>query len=234
MHGILGTFGGFLDEARDALSLPQLGRAILALASSLGYERCAIVDAAELSVKSRRAVLFTSDGARKKLHAQVYREHAISRFAERNEGPFTLDELRDRLGIDPSEWKKSLPPEAQSGTSLLLPVHRRGRLVLKVAVNGPNADASPLARSMLHAAAHVVYDSIVALNERMPVALTNREAECLRWTSLGKNVAEIGEIVGISTRAVRSHLKNANKKLGVNTPLEALVKLVGGTRSTAV
>ncbi len=230
MHGILGTFGGFLDEARDALSLPQLGRATLALASSLGYERCAIVDATDLSAEGRRAVLFASDGSPRKLHAQIYPEHPVSRFAEQNEGPFTLDELRDRLGIDPSEWTKSLPPEAQSGTSLLLPVHRRGRLVLKVAVNGPNADASPLARSMLHAAAHVVYDSIVALNERMPVALTNREAECLRWTSLGKNVAEIGKIVGISTRAVRSNLKNANKKLRVNTPLEALVKLAAHNR----
>lgn len=230
MHGVLETFGGFLDEARDALSLPQLGRAILALASSLGYERCAIVDAAELSAKSRRAVLFASDGPRKKLRAQVYPEHPISRFAEQSEGPFTLDELRDRLGIDPIEWKKSLPPEAQSGTSLLLPVHRHGRLVLKVALNGPNADASPPARSMLHVAAHVVYDSIVALNERMPVALTNREAECLRWTCLGKNVAEIGKIVGISASTVRSHLKNANKKLGVNTPLEALVKLSAHNR----
>jgi DNA-binding CsgD family transcriptional regulator len=96
---------------------------------------------------------------------------------------------------------------------------------LKVACNGANADASPLARSLLHAAAHVIYDSIIALNERTLVALTGREAECLRWMGLGKSAAETGKIVGISARTVRFHLKNAKQKLGANTPLEALVKL---------
>jgi DNA-binding CsgD family transcriptional regulator len=224
--GVLATFGGFLDEARAAVSLEQLGRAMVGLAASLGYEVCVIVDAAELHANNRRAVLFNS-GPKEKARPQVYPGHEISKFAEENDEAITLEELRARLKIDPVQWRNSLPPEAQNGVSILLPVHRKGRLVLKVACNGPNADASPLARSLLHAAAHVIYDSIIALNERTPVALTGREAECLRWAALGKSAAETGNIVGISAATVRVHLKNAKRKLGSNTPLEALVKLNG-------
>jgi DNA-binding CsgD family transcriptional regulator len=223
---VLTTFGGFLDEARDSLSLQQLGRALVGLTSSLGYERCVIVDVAEIVANGRRAVLFTSD-PKDKARTQVYPGHEITKFAAQNDEPITLEELRRRLGIDPVTWKNSLPQEAQTGTSLLLPVHRKGRLVLKIACNGRHADASPLARSMLHAAAHVTYDSIIALNERSPIPLTGREAECLRWACLGKSAAEIGRIASIGTRTVRVHLKNAKKKLGVNTPLEALVNLAG-------
>jgi DNA-binding CsgD family transcriptional regulator len=226
---VLDAFGTFLDQVRNATNLPQLGSALVGLVNTMGYERCVIVDAVKLRAESRRAVLFISD-SKESGSAQLYPSHQISRYAELNDAPIALEELRQKLGIGEQAWRESLPDEAKSGVSLLLPVHRNGGLVLKVACNGPNADASPLARSMLHAAAHVIYDSLIALNERTPIRLTNREAECLRWMSLGKSDAEIGQIVGITPRTVRSHLKNAKQKWGANSPLEALVRLAAEAR----
>jgi DNA-binding CsgD family transcriptional regulator len=232
--GVLTTFGGFLDEIREARTLTELGRAILSLASGFGYERCVIVDAAELRTDVRRAVLFASDTPKEKLSAQIYPGHEITRHAEQNGAPFTLDELRCALGIDPQIWRESLPHEARFGTSLVLPVHRNGRVVLKVGCNGPNADTSPLARSMLHAAAHVLYDSIIALNERGAVAMTVRETECLRLMNTGKSISLIAKALGIGPAAVRRHLNSAMKKLGVDTPLEALVTLASQHRPPRV
>ena len=227
-RAVLSGFSVFLDEARDAKSLQDLGRALVALGEELQYRHCVIVDVADLSAGTRRAVLFDSNG---KESAEVYPAHYIGRRAEQNENPFTLDELRRELDVGSDDWNATLPDIAKEGVSLVLPVHRNGRCVLKVGCNGPSGDASPLARSMLHAAAHVVYDTIIALNESTPVRqLSAMEAECLRWMSLGKTNDEIAAIFNVSAGAVATHLSNAEAKLGKNSPLEALVRLAAEAR----
>lgn len=44
--------------------------------------------------------------------------------------------------------------------------------------------------------------------------LTEREVECLYWTSVGKTTEEIALIIGRATQTVRFHLENASRKLG--------------------
>jgi LuxR family transcriptional activator of conjugal transfer of Ti plasmids len=44
--------------------------------------------------------------------------------------------------------------------------------------------------------------------------LTQRERQCLAWTTQGKSVADIAVLVGISPRTVVFHLENARRKLG--------------------
>lgn len=44
--------------------------------------------------------------------------------------------------------------------------------------------------------------------------LTNREVECLRWSCIGKSSAEIGIILGISSRTVEQHILKVKEKLG--------------------
>ncbi|KVT75650.1 hypothetical protein WT25_01790 [Burkholderia territorii] len=55
-------------------------------------------------------------------------------------------------------------------------------------------------------------------------ALTERERELLRWTSLGKTASEVASIVGLTTRTVYFHLKNAMLKLNATNTLQAVVK----------
>lgn len=50
-----------------------------------------------------------------------------------------------------------------------------------------------------------------------PTALTKREAEVLLWISEGKRDAEIGSILGISTRTAQKHVERIRTKLGVET-----------------
>ena len=220
---VLATLGGFLDDIQEAATLPQVGQAFLALANQLSFERVVIVDVVELKAQSKRAVIFTTDTPEQALKAQTYPSHHIGQHAAENGAPFTLDELRALLAIDPEEWKKSLPGEAQHGTALILPVHKNGQVVLKCGCSGVNGDDTPLARSLLHTAAHLVYDRIIAINERGQVALTRRETECYNAMSGGKSIAEIAELSGISANTARRHLKSAVKKLGIDTPLETLV-----------
>jgi DNA-binding CsgD family transcriptional regulator len=54
--------------------------------------------------------------------------------------------------------------------------------------------------------------------------LTQREREVLRWTAAGKTSAEIGVILGISTRTVNFHILTVFDKLGVVNKTQAAVK----------
>jgi DNA-binding CsgD family transcriptional regulator len=58
----------------------------------------------------------------------------------------------------------------------------------------------------------------------LALSLTDREFECLRWTSEGKTAEEVGLILSISHWTVTFHLKNVCKKLGVYNKTAAILK----------
>ncbi len=58
------------------------------------------------------------------------------------------------------------------------------------------------------------------------VPLLNRELECLRWSAVGKNKWEIGEILTISERTVKFHLDQARHKLNCTNVTHAVAKSI--------
>jgi DNA-binding CsgD family transcriptional regulator len=54
--------------------------------------------------------------------------------------------------------------------------------------------------------------------------ITERQLECLAWAEAGKTAAEIGVILGISSRTVETHLARACMALGVHRRIQAVVK----------
>ena len=61
----------------------------------------------------------------------------------------------------------------------------------------------------------------------LPVALTQREVEILRWTVAGKTAWEIGAILKISERTVNFHVQNVMEKFGVHNKTHAAAKAMG-------
>jgi len=61
---------------------------------------------------------------------------------------------------------------------------------------------------------------------RLPHSLTEREVSVLKWTAAGKTSAEIGIILGISTRTVNFHITTALTKLDAVNKTQAVVKAV--------
>lgn len=61
----------------------------------------------------------------------------------------------------------------------------------------------------------------------LPVALTNREVEILKWTVEGKTAWEIGSILNITERTVNFHIQNVMEKFGVHNKTQAAAKAVG-------
>ena len=58
----------------------------------------------------------------------------------------------------------------------------------------------------------------------VPVRLTAREVEVLRWTADGKTSQEVGQIMAISERTVNFHINNSLLKLGANNKTSGVIK----------
>lgn len=58
----------------------------------------------------------------------------------------------------------------------------------------------------------------------LPVPLTEREVEILKWTVGGKTAWEVGSILKISERTVNFHLQNVMEKFGVHNKTHAAAK----------
>jgi DNA-binding CsgD family transcriptional regulator len=58
----------------------------------------------------------------------------------------------------------------------------------------------------------------------LPVPLTEREVEILKWTVEGKTAWEVGAILKISERTVNFHLQNVMEKFGVHNKTHAATK----------
>jgi DNA-binding CsgD family transcriptional regulator len=66
-----------------------------------------------------------------------------------------------------------------------------------------------------------------AMEIPLPVPLTDREVEILRWTVSGKTAWEIGGILKISERTVNFHIQNVMEKFGVHNKTHAAAKAMG-------
>src|SRR6266513_344162 len=60
-------------------------------------------------------------------------------------------------------------------------------------------------------------------------ALTRREREVLQWAAAGKTNAEIAAILDMSPRMVEKHFEHVFEKLGVETRMAAVMRLLAGS-----
>lgn len=82
---------------------------------------------------------------------------------------------------------------------------------------------------LCHHAASLVLDTYLRLPTSpapQPPRLSAREAECLRWASVGKTSWETARILGVCERTVNFHLGNAFVKLNVNNKQAAVAQAI--------
>lgn len=65
---------------------------------------------------------------------------------------------------------------------------------------------------------------IRAMDVRTADVLTEREIDCLNWTSAGKTSVEIAEILGLSEHTINHYLNRATKKLDAVNRTQAVAK----------
>lgn len=110
---------------------------------------------------------------------------------------------------------------------IAIPVHdARGKRAV-VGFMGDRAPVEPNEVMELTYLSQHVYDklaSICALDVRTTEALSERELDCLNWTSAGKTSAEIAEILNLSEHTVNHYLNRATRKLDAVNRTQAVAK----------
>jgi LuxR family quorum-sensing system transcriptional regulator SolR len=92
-------------------------------------------------------------------------------------------------------------------------------------LSAAEVDATSLRLSWLVQAAHEGLSRLISQrSNELPIQLTQREVEVLRWTADGKTSGEVGQIMNISERTVNFHVNNAIEKLGTANKTAAVIK----------
>jgi LuxR family quorum-sensing transcriptional regulator LasR len=120
---------------------------------------------------------------------------------------------------------------------LTVPIHGPQGEVGVLSLNSDLSDnefyrASDAHQYDIQVIAHYFHDAALSRLRRQveipkPIALTDREAEILKWTVEGKTAWEIGSILNISERTVNFHIQNVMEKFGVHNKTQAAAKAVG-------
>ena len=109
--------------------------------------------------------------------------------------------------------------------AIALPIYVRDGLLVSFVLNRARRDFSDRERALLDLLRPHLSNVYRKLNTS--TLLTARETEVLRWVAAGKSDAQIGAILGISTRTVQKHLQRSYEKLGVENRTAAAMRASG-------
>ncbi|MBB4953850.1 DNA-binding CsgD family transcriptional regulator [Agrobacterium vitis] len=96
-----------------------------------------------------------------------------------------------------------------------------------VAISGDIPEFSFTDLVLLHYISTHVFNRLAEIRDldaRVTESLTEREIECLTWTSAGKTSIEIAEIMGLSEHTINHYLNRATKKLDTVNRTQAVAK----------
>ncbi|WP_456727161.1 LuxR family transcriptional regulator [Bradyrhizobium sp. USDA 3397] len=145
--------------------------------------------------------------------------------------PFLWDQLGEQYQLQPDE-RRVLNEAREAGLKHGMSVPLFGPLgrisVLSFASRFDDADPQQ-SKGHLNALAWHFHTACVEITRPAEdncierVALSEREQDCLRWVAAGKSSWEIGKILQISENTVNFHLKNAMRKLGATSRVQAAI-----------
>ncbi|WGR93302.1 LuxR family transcriptional regulator [Bradyrhizobium sp. ISRA443] len=145
--------------------------------------------------------------------------------------PFLWDQLPEYYQLQADE-RRVLNEAREAGLKHGMSVPLFGPLgrLSVVSFASPSDDVDPRHRiSHLNALAwhfHTACVEIVRPSDdscNRKVTLSERELECMRWAAEGKSSWEMGVILKISENTVNFHLKNAMRKLGATSRIQAII-----------
>lgn len=149
------------------------------------------------------------------------------------------------LNLSPAIWSQyrrlneALFDEAASHglhDGIVIPIFGSGgdQGMFSVATKNPGLDVSSLDDlheiiATLHYTVPYLYEStskMLKTDMCNDSSLTQREKTCLLWTADGKSAQEVAQILDVSERTVRFHIKNASTKLGTNSGVQAVTRAI--------
>ncbi len=228
----------FIESIRAARSLDDIYQAIEAQVRGLGFEKFTyhVVRPPEGPRKRFFLSNYPSEWVNHYIEHEYVNIDPIAPLASATVLPFSWPSLRHGRRKNP-KWEKFFNEAGEFGLSqgITVPAHGPGQCLATfnfVADMAPHdferfCDAQ---RHSIHLTAmyshQSVVDHVLMARGEEPILLAPRERECLLWSSRGKTVWEISEILSLSQETVAEYLKSAARKLGVYSKTHAVVKAI--------
>ena len=223
----LGELFGRLATAASFTSICTL---VQQYASTYGLTRVSFLDLQNTTSRVSEAVLCSnvpSRVLRRIDRVTNYAAHPLLERARETHTPFTVS-IAATLGL---LGKDTPRPDVQPAANALVVPLRDGDGVVAIAtLVGAKLALGPLADDKLKLAVHAGWRRAQELRRGTSTAgtpsLTVRELECLTWVSRGKTDQQIAQILAVAPRTIRFHIDNAKTKLGVETRVQAVARLL--------
>lgn len=155
----------------------------------------------------------------------------VFQHAKRRGRPTTWGECRERAVYgDASHRALRVFQEAEEfdlHDGFIMPTLGSGRVIGGVTFGGDRPDLSPEGLPSLQLIGTYAYEGLRRFADgfkRVSRRLTKRELEVLRWSAEGKTAWEIGEILTMAERTVRTHQDKIKLKYGVASMVQAAVR----------
>jgi DNA-binding CsgD family transcriptional regulator len=223
----LGELFGRLATAASFTSVCAL---LQQYSANYGLTRVSFFDLQRATPRVSDAILCTNVPARvlRRLdRVGSYTSHPLIERARGTRTPFEFS-LPQSLGFFGKDTHR---PDVQPSTNgLVVPLGDVNGTVAMATLVGAKPSLSPLALDKLKLAVHAGWHRARELSAGTSTAgtpkLTARELECLTWVSRGKTDQEIARLITVAPRTVRFHIDNAKAKLGVETRVQAVARLL--------
>lgn len=199
-------------------------------ASTHGLTRVSFLDLQNSTSRVSEAVLCSNVPARvlRRIDRVTnYAAHPLLERAREAHTPFTVS-MAATLGLLGKDTHR--PEVQQPANALVVPLRDDGGAVAMATLVGTKLALGPLAHDKLKLAVHAGWRRAQELRMGTSTAgtpnLTARELECLTWVSRGKTDQEIAQVLSVAPRTIRFHIDNAKTKLGVETRVQAVARLL--------
>ena len=196
----------------------------------------------ESALKPGHGFFGMADGWRKRYGEARHCDHdPVFQHARMGKPPITWAECREKAYYgNASKRALSVFDEAADFGLLdgfVMPTLGTADIVGGVTFGGRQPDLSLEACLNLRLVGTYAYEGLRRFSDgtkKTPPKLTAREREVLHWAAEGKTAWEIGEILKIGSRTVRTHQDNIKEKYGVSSIVQAAVRAtLDGTLAAA-
>lgn len=229
MPDVMQRFAHALDHIRSEPTIAQLWATMKTFAENMGYAHLAGVDTARIAGGASDAVFYTDAPHIPSQVDRIYKLASIPFVVRALASPdtFLISDLRNDPKVR-GPWMDMMSDIVRTGDGLVVPVYDGIEPVAGFLFGGSKPDSGALSRAMLQVLSHAAFARYRMLRHAKrpftPHALTVREIQCLRAAASGRNDAQIGGDLGISSRTVRFHMDGAKGKLKASTRVQAIAK----------
>lgn len=226
----------FIEESNDAATPEALIAIFLKAVGELGFDRMIYAAVANSPGRDvREMAIFCTYPAEWVAYyiAQGYvRTDPVRRQCLAARRAFAWSEVASSPRVDPRHLR-IMPEAAEAGLhdGVAVPFHGPGGETMGLGLASSVGGIEPLRLlnriNVLATQFHIAYGALTNPGPSdADVDISEREREILQWCLLGKSNAMIGDILGLSDKAIEYHLAKVFTKLGVSGRVPAVAKAV--------